>query len=238
MDLKDMILVTENYNGTEKNMLMTLEDYKKFVSIKDMSELAEHMLLLGRTLAQGEGFAEYYRAANVTVFAKFCSDDVELGRFLQGYYSDFQEFHFDKAVMNMKSGSLTIALGATEYDRYPKGKKPTKDNTTIGVSWEHGIYLDSMPSQINFKAYKAKYGIPERMENLYDYRAMLKRKYYFLEALSKDDDIPDKIQNAILSHIYAEYKTLEEDTFLDRLDDGKYDAGFEKEKERLQEKSR
>lgn len=97
MDLKDMILVTENYKGTEKNMLMTLEDYKKFVSIKDMSELAEHMLLLGRTLAQGEGFAEYYRAANVTVFAKFCSDDVELGRFLQGYYSDFQEFHFDKA---------------------------------------------------------------------------------------------------------------------------------------------
>jgi len=56
MDLKDMILVTENYKGTEKNMLMTLEDYKKFVSIEDMSELAEHMLLLGRTLAQGEGF--------------------------------------------------------------------------------------------------------------------------------------------------------------------------------------
>ena len=49
MDLKDMILVTENYKGTEKNMLMTLEDYKKFVSIEDMSELAEHMLLLGRT---------------------------------------------------------------------------------------------------------------------------------------------------------------------------------------------
>ena len=36
MDLKDMILVTENYKGTEKNMLMTLEDYKKFVSIEDM----------------------------------------------------------------------------------------------------------------------------------------------------------------------------------------------------------
>ena len=73
MDLKDMIFVTENYKGTEKNMLMTLEDYKKFVSIEDMSELAEHMLLLGRTLAQGEGFAEHYRAANVTVFAKFCN---------------------------------------------------------------------------------------------------------------------------------------------------------------------
>lgn len=26
MDLKDMILVMENYKGTERNMLMTLED--------------------------------------------------------------------------------------------------------------------------------------------------------------------------------------------------------------------
>lgn len=299
MDLKDMILVTENYKGTEKNMLMTLEDYKKFVSIEDMSELAEHMLLLGRTLAEGEGFAEHYRTANITVFAKFCSDDVELGRFLRGHYNDSEDFVFDKkasspeciakmkeigmtdtgwiddfimhyekrertfergqtihnfndsnymvlealsprnlVVMDMKRGSIAIALGTTEYERCPKGEKPTKDNLKIGVLWEYGIYLDSMPSQINFKAYKAKYGIPERMENLYDYRAMLKRKYYFLEALSKDDYIPAKIQNEILSHIYAEYKTLEEDTFLDRLDDGKYDAGFEKEKERLQEKSR
>lgn len=73
MDLKDMILVMENYKGTERNMLMTLEDYKKFVAIDDMSELADQMLLLGRTLA--EGFTEYYRAANVTVFAKFCRDD-------------------------------------------------------------------------------------------------------------------------------------------------------------------
>ena len=81
MDLKDMILVMENYKGTERNMLMTLEDYKKFVAIDDMSELADQMLLLGRTLA--EGFTEYYRAANVTVFAKFCRDDVELGRLIQ-----------------------------------------------------------------------------------------------------------------------------------------------------------
>ena len=51
MDLKDMILVMENYKGTERNMLMTLEDYKKFVAIDDMSELADQMLLLGRTLA-------------------------------------------------------------------------------------------------------------------------------------------------------------------------------------------
>ena len=50
MDLKDMILVMENYKGTERNMLMTLEDYKKFVAIDDMSELADQMLLLRKVL--------------------------------------------------------------------------------------------------------------------------------------------------------------------------------------------
>jgi hypothetical protein len=36
MDLKDMILVTENDRGTEINMLMTLDDYKSFIAIDDI----------------------------------------------------------------------------------------------------------------------------------------------------------------------------------------------------------
>ena len=67
MDLKDMILVTENDRGTETNMLMTLDDYKSFIAVDDMSELADQMLLLGRTLA--EGFTEYYRACRKFVAA-------------------------------------------------------------------------------------------------------------------------------------------------------------------------
>ena len=49
MDLKDMILVIENDRGTETNMLMTLDDYKSFIAIDDMSELADNLLQLGRT---------------------------------------------------------------------------------------------------------------------------------------------------------------------------------------------
>lgn len=45
MDLKDMILVTENDRGTETNMLMTLDDYKSFIAIDDMSELAEKRMV-------------------------------------------------------------------------------------------------------------------------------------------------------------------------------------------------
>ena len=235
MDLKDMILVTENDRGTETNMLMALDDYKSFIAVDDMSELAENLLQLGRTLGEADNFTEYYRAANVTVSARFCLDDIQLGQFLQGFYNDSKEFRFDKeasssecvaklkeigmtdkgwvddfslhyemenrsfergqtfhnfndhdymvlealsprnlVVMDMKSGSLTIALGATEYKRYPKDEKPTKDNTTIGVSWEHGIYLGSTLSTTNFKAYKREYGTPEKIEDIYDYRAKLK----------------------------------------------------------------
>lgn len=204
MDLKDMILVTENDRGTETNMLMTLDDYKSFIAVDDMSELAENLLQLGRTLGEADNFTEYYRAANVTVSARFCLDDIQLGHFLQGFYNDSKEFRFDKeassyecvaklkeigmtdkgwvddfnlhyemenrsfergqtfhnfndhdymvlealsprnlVVMDMKSGSLTIALGATEYKRYPKDEKPTKDNTTKQVD-EQGkpIYQD------------------------------------------------------------------------------------------------
>jgi len=264
MDLKDMILVTENDRGTETNMLMTLDDYKSFIAVDDMSELADNLLQLGRTLGEADNFAEYYRAANVTVSARFCLDDIQLGHFLQGLYNDSKEFRFDKeassyecvaklkeigmtdkgwvddfnlhyesvdrsfergqtfhnfndhdymvlealsprnlVVMDMKSGSLTIALGATEYKRYPKEEKPSKDNTTIGVAWEHGIYLGSTLSTTNFKAYKREYGTPEKIEDIYDYRAKLKQKFYFYQDMSKDDDVPKKLQNTLTEYSFS-----------------------------------
>ena len=287
MDLRDIVLVIENDKGTEINMLMTLDGYKKFIAIDEMSELADQMLCLGRTLGEKESFTEYYMAANVTISARFCKDDVQLGRFLQGLYNDSKEFRFDKerstpeciakmnklamtdkgwvddfilhyekndrtfergqtfhnfndhdymvlealsprnlVVMDMASGTLTIAIGATEYKRYPKDENPTRDNTTIGVSWEHGIYLGSTLSATNFRRYKKEYGTPEKIEDIYDYRGKLKQKFYFLEDLSKDDDIPKKIQNDILHEMYEQFQTLEQDMFLERLEDGKYDEGF------------
>ena len=195
MDLKDMILVTENDRGTETNMLMTLDDYKSFIAVDDMSELADNLLQLGRTLGEADNFAEYYRAANVTVSARFCLDDIQLGHFLQGFYNDSKEFRFDKeasssecvaklkeigmtdkgwvddfnlhyemenrsfergqtfhnfndhdymvlealsprnlVVMDMKSGSLTIALGATEYKRYGEYDADSVNGRVVSAS--------------------------------------------------------------------------------------------------------
>ena len=75
MDLKYMILVTENDRGTETNMLLTLDDYKSFIAVDDMSELADNLLQLGRTLGEADNFAEYYRAANARWWLS-CADKV------------------------------------------------------------------------------------------------------------------------------------------------------------------
>lgn len=65
MNLTDIVLVTENDKGTETNMLMTVEDYKRFVDIEDLSDISEQMMLLGRTLGEADNFAEYYREVNI-----------------------------------------------------------------------------------------------------------------------------------------------------------------------------
>ena len=114
MDLKDMILVTENDRGTETNMLMTLDDYKSFIAVDDMSELADNLLQLGRTLGEADNFAEYYRASNVTVFARFCKDDVQLGYFLQGFYNDSKQFRFDKEASSSECVAKLKEIGMTD----------------------------------------------------------------------------------------------------------------------------
>ena len=86
-------------------------------------------------------------------------------------------------------------------------------------------------------AYKREYGTPEKIEDIYDYRAKLKQKFYFYQDMSKDDDVPKKLQNDFLHQMYEDFGTIEEDCFYDRLEDGKYDEGF-KERQVKEEKSR
>ena len=55
--------------------------------------------------------------------------------------------------------------------------------------------------------------------------------------MSKDDDVPKKLQNDFLHQMYEDFGTIEEECFYDRLEDGKYDEGF-KERQVKEEKSR
>ena len=54
----------------------------------------------------------------------------------------------------------------------------------------------------------------EKIEDIYDYRAKLKQKFYFYQDMSKDDDVPKKLQNDFLHQMYEDFGTIEEDCFL------------------------
>lgn len=101
MKIQDMVLVIENTKGREKNMLMTLKEYKEaylFVSCLSREESAQALKELFDTKlsAAGTGWAERYITANKSYYAKFCGGSDELQCFLHGSYNDDKEFRFDR----------------------------------------------------------------------------------------------------------------------------------------------
>ena len=101
MRIQDMILVIANIKGSEKNMLMTLKEYKEeylFVPALSREESAQTLKELFDTKfsAPGEGWAEHYITANKSFYAKFCSGSDELQCFLHGSYNDDKEFRFGR----------------------------------------------------------------------------------------------------------------------------------------------
>lgn len=107
MKIQDMVLVIENTKGKEKNMLMTLEEYKEayiFVSSLSREESAYALKKLFDTKFSGigAGWAERYITANKGYCAKFCSGSDELQCFLFGRYNDDKEFRFDKEESSVK----------------------------------------------------------------------------------------------------------------------------------------
>ena len=98
MKISDMILVIENIKGTEKNMLMTAEDYQQeylFVASLSREEAAAGVKELYDTKVSKTGWAEQYITANKSFHAKFCNGSQELQCFLLGSYNDSREFRFD-----------------------------------------------------------------------------------------------------------------------------------------------
>lgn len=94
MKITEIVLVSENWKGTETNFLMTVADYLKMVDMDTFdsrNDVAENMIELGRTLGNDNAWSELYFASNKTVAARFCTDDVQLMKFLKGFYNSTDE---------------------------------------------------------------------------------------------------------------------------------------------------
>lgn len=99
MNITDIILVTENHNGSETNLLMDFMDFLDFAvkeSWLSLKELAEDMATLGMTCGEKEKWMESYFAENTTLSARYCADEKQLEAFLRGGYNTDKEWKFDE----------------------------------------------------------------------------------------------------------------------------------------------
>ncbi len=100
MKITEIILVSENWKGKETNFLMTAEDFMKYVDMDifdSRKDVADTMLELGRTLGEENAWSEIYFAGNKSVGARYCNGDLQLQKFLKGFYnSTDQEVCFDR----------------------------------------------------------------------------------------------------------------------------------------------
>ena len=97
--MQDMIMVTENWKGTETNMLLNFTDYMKdivFHTNKEKMEIALEVLELEHTRDLREEWVETYLAANKSYSARYCADCNQLIAFLKGKLNDdFANTRFD-----------------------------------------------------------------------------------------------------------------------------------------------
>lgn len=66
-------------------------------------------------------------------------------------------------LLNQETGSLLVAVDVKCYECYPCKGKNSEENRETGIKWGKAVYLNPVPSQIDFKALKEEYR-EKRME--------------------------------------------------------------------------
>lgn len=142
MKVTEIILVSENWKGTETNFLMTVADYLKYVDMDTFDsrkEVADSMIELGRTLGKENDWSELYFAGNKSVAARFCVDDRQLMKFLKGFYnSTDQEAVFDE---KRCSGECLNKLAELGMDARGKASIDSLSYTRLDTVFEQGQTL-------------------------------------------------------------------------------------------------
>ncbi|MBB5196293.1 hypothetical protein [Anaerocolumna cellulosilytica] len=114
MEINEMILVIEKQRGEEMNALMTTPDYIKFAPVEKEAlplEVAERMVALGRTVGTEMEWIEY-KTAEKSISTKYCKEEQQLIKFLQGgYNSTNQSWTFDSERSSSLCMEKLMAVG-------------------------------------------------------------------------------------------------------------------------------
>ena len=129
-------------------------------------------------------------------------------------------------LMDQRSGSFTVAIGAGMYKRYPKGEEPTEDNAMTCLEWDHGVYLGNTLSHFDMADIRQRYGEIEPVETIYDFRHQLVDQFDALKRIIRNPIIPDNVKKEAENALYDRFMTARDDTFSNNLQEGAYDKGF------------
>lgn len=115
MELNKIILVTENWKGTETNLLLTFEDYKANMLIHACdtpNEMADVVSDLYKSLADKDHWGDFYIRGNKSVSARFCNGEQQMRQFLKGRFnSTDQKVRFDEERCSNRCLETLKAIG-------------------------------------------------------------------------------------------------------------------------------
>lgn len=137
-------------------------------------------------------------------------------------------------LMSAVDGQIVVGSGVNLFERYPKGERPDNDSVVTGIEWDHGVYLGTDITRIDFDILKQEYGEPDRVENVSDLRDKIRRDFWMQKNVEQKEGLPERVRNAArdcLEHIFG---TSEPDVFAKMLDKGMYDGMYHTKEEQKQ----
>ena len=183
MKLNDILFVIARCKEAETNMLMTFGEYRERVLYywcQSMEGAARHIeeILTGRQDKEAcsdvclRALGEYNFDRNgVSMGDTYRYEERERpfgrGGLLQDFngtgYRVMEYYNQDSLLLlNQETGSLLVAVDVKCYDRYPYKGKASEENRETGIKWAKAVYLNPVPSQIDFKALKERYSGREK----------------------------------------------------------------------------
>ena len=127
-------------------------------------------------------------------------------------------------LMDMSNGNFVVGLGTSLFMRQIKGDN---EEPEIGIEWEHGVYLSSKPSRIDFQGIREDYGGTKMEKDREDIR--LEQEDYFtqLHKLANNPHCSEDIRELLSEIMRAEFCTDKMDKFHQNLSAGIYDVDSE-----------
>lgn len=137
-------------------------------------------------------------------------------------------------LMSELDGQLVVGNGVNLFERYPKGERPGDDSLVTGIEWDHGVYLGSDITRIDFDILKQEYGEPDRAENVSDLRDKIRRDFWMQKNVEQKAGLPDRVRNAARDGLEDTFGTSEPDVFDKMLEKGIYDGMYRAKEEEKQ----